>query len=501
MSTEPSQQLDEERRSPPRTPDKNGTGETSGGPFDLKSSYLKRLTFFLDIIVVSLAYWFSIDIYDWLREGEKLNYSQNIALMPIAIVVFGISRYMLSRRLDIRRRTMSAQTLAIIFEVTLTVSAIVVLSFLLKLENVSRLVIVTFAVTSVVALLAIRRFVVWWNLSRSGVGAANKVKVLIVGSGKRARRLAAELDESAEWGVDIVGFLDPKGESAGRRAGDEIIGHVDQISQVLRDNVVEDVIIAVPRKMLVDIEAIVNACEEEGVRLRFLADFYDFKAARIRLSMVNGVPLLSFEPVARDESALFLKRIVDVSLILLALPILIPVFALVALAIKIDDPGPVFFTQQRIGYHKRKFPMFKFRSMVVDAEARMQEVEHLNEAEGPNFKIKDDPRVTKLGNFLRKSSIDELPQLLNVLRGEMSLVGPRPMSIRDVDLFDQGIQRKRFSVRPGLTCLWQVSGRSDLDFDDWLRLDLEYIETWSFWLDVKILFRTILVVATGRGAS
>ncbi|MEM1372180.1 MAG: exopolysaccharide biosynthesis polyprenyl glycosylphosphotransferase, partial [Pseudomonadota bacterium] len=191
---------------------------------------------------------------------------------------------------------------------------------------------------------------------------------------------------------------------------------------------------------------------------------------------------------------------VDVTLTVLALPLLIPIFLLVALAIKIDDPGPVFFVQERIGLHKRRFPMFKFRSMVVDAEARMQEVEHLNEAEGPNFKMKDDPRVTKLGNFLRRSSIDELPQLINVLRGEMSLVGPRPMSIRDVELFDRGIQRKRFSVRPGLTCLWQVSGRSDLDFDDWLRLDLEYIEDWSLWLDIKILFRTVFVVLTGKGA-
>jgi lipopolysaccharide/colanic/teichoic acid biosynthesis glycosyltransferase len=150
---------------------------------------------------------------------------------------------------------------------------------------------------------------------------------------------------------------------------------------------------------------------------------------------------------------------------------------------------------------KHILPMFKFRTMHIDAEERLKEIEHLNEAEGPIFKIKNDPRVTRVGNFLRKTSIDELPQLINVLRGEMSLVGPRPMSLRDVDLFERGIQRKRFSVQPGLTCIWQVSGRSNLPFERWLELDLEYIENWSFWLDLKILFKTIPAVVKSRGAA
>jgi len=237
------------------------------------------------------------------------------------------------------------------------------------------------------------------------------------------------------------------------------------------------------------------------VRLRFMADLYDFRAQRVRLSLVNDIPLLSFEPVARGESALVAKRICDIVLTLAGLPLLLPVFLLTAIAIRIDSPGPVFFTQNRVGLHKRRFKMYKFRSMVTDAEERIKELEHLNEASGPNFKIKHDPRMTRVGRFIRKTSIDELPQLFNVLLGDMSLVGPRPMAIRDVELFDRGAQRKRFSVRPGITCLWQISGRSDLDFDDWLKLDLEYIENWSFWLDLKILFRTVYVVLAGKGAS
>ncbi len=383
----------------------------------------------------------------------------------------------------------------------MTLAALLVVVFLLKLDKVSRAVILTFAVGAPVALILLRRFIVWWYISRQVGVTENHLRVLIVGSGRRARLLADQLTRSSEWGVHIVGFLDPTGESAGRRATDEILGHADDISQALRDNVVEDVIVAVPRSMLNSVQQIIDACQEEGVRLRFMADIYDFEAARIRLNLVNGIPLLGFEPVARQESALLAKRIFDLVVTLAVLVFLLPVLAMVAIIIKLDSPGPVLFTQERVGLHKRKFPMYKFRSMVADAEDRMKDIEHLNEASGPNFKIKNDPRITRFGRFIRKSSIDELPQLFNVLLGDMSLVGPRPMSNRDVDLFDKGLQRKRFSVRPGITCLWQISGRSDLAFDDWLKLDLKYIEQRSFWLDIKILLLTIPVVFGGRGAA
>jgi exopolysaccharide biosynthesis polyprenyl glycosylphosphotransferase len=232
-----------------------------------------------------------------------------------------------------------------------------------------------------------------------------------------------------------------------------------------------------------------------------MADFYDFDAARVSLATVNKIPLLTFESVAMSEFSLMIRRIFDMIVVLAFSPLIALILLILAAAIKLDSPGPVFFLQERVGLHKRRFKMIKLRTMVVDAEARMKEVEHLNEAKGPNFKIKDDPRITRVGGFLRKSSLDELPQLINVLRGQMSLVGPRPMSVRDVDLFDSAIQRKRFSARPGMTCLWQISGRSDLDFDDWLKLDLYYIDNWSIWLDLKILVKTIPCVLRGSGAA
>jgi lipopolysaccharide/colanic/teichoic acid biosynthesis glycosyltransferase len=173
----------------------------------------------------------------------------------------------------------------------------------------------------------------------------------------------------------------------------------------------------------------------------------------------------------------------------------------VALFIKITSPGPVFFVQERIGLNKRRFMLIKFRTMVVDAERKIHELEHLNEVKGPAFKIKNDPRITRIGRFLRKASIDELPQLINVLKGDMSLVGPRPLPIRDYNGFDEDWHRRRFSVQPGITCLWQCNGRSNVSFDRWMQLDMEYIDNWSLWLDFKILAMTIPAVLRGSGAA
>ena len=302
--------------------------------------------------------------------------------------------------------------------------------------------------------------------------------------------------------MEIIGYVDPNPAFVGGSVdGIPIICSVDNITECLKNNVIDEVIIAIPRSLLTDVEPLVEACETEGIPLRFMADVFNVQVARVSLIQLGSIPLLTLEPVAQDTDQLFFKRLFDLTLTLVSMPFVLPFMAVVALAIKLDSPGPVFFVQQRVGLRKHLFPMFKFRSMQVDAEEQLKEIEHLNEAEGPIFKMSDDPRVTRVGRFIRKTSIDELPQLFNVLRGEMSLVGPRPMSIRDVDLFDRGIQRKRFSVKPGITCLWQISGRSDLPFHKWLELDLEYIERWSFGLDLKILLKTLPAVVRSTGAK
>lgn len=482
--------------------EKRNTAEdgTKNPPFHAKSGLLRRLLLILDLATVTFAFLLTLWRVPAMWPENGIDPVDHYGLLPIIIVTFIVCRQMMARKLKLGPASMSSQIFSLFREVAVTVAVLLILVFLLKMTFVSRLVVGWFAVTSVVLLVGSRLLIYWWYFVHRRNAVEEALNVLIIGSGRRAHVLARRLQESFEWNVNVVGYLDPEGKSMGRRAEDRILGHVDQIATVLRENVIEEVIIAVPRSMLGDVGAIVESCQEEGVRLLFMADLYDVQAQRVHLAMVGDIPLLGFDFVSRNQNALIAKRIFDIVVTLAAMPVMLPILLITALAIRIDSKGPVLFVQNRVGLHKKLFPMYKFRSMVIDAEERMQEIEHLNEAEGANFKIKDDPRITRVGRFIRKMSIDELPQLINVLRGDMSLVGPRPMSIRDVSNFDKGVQRKRFSVRPGITGLWQVSGRSDLTFDQWIELDLEYIDQWSFALDLRILMRTIPVVLLSRGA-
>jgi exopolysaccharide biosynthesis polyprenyl glycosylphosphotransferase len=374
------------------------------------------------------------------------------------------------------------------------------LVFLLKVNEVSRTIVVSFGLLNCVALIGARVFRDLAFRRALELGEKHR-RVLIVGTGKRAERLTDRLLEKSEWGIEIVGYLDSDPTAVGRTIrGSRVLGTLDEITSILRDHVIDEVALAIPRGMIGIAEKVVRACEEEGLKVRLMADLFEINVARMVLDGFDDMPLLTFEPVAQEEWKLLLKRAIDLTLTLAAMPLVLPVLAVIAVAIKRDSPGPVFFKQLRVGQNKRRFLLYKFRTMVDGSEQRQSEVEHLNEAQGPIFKISNDPRVTRVGWFLRRTSLDELPQLLNVLRGEMSLVGPRPMSVRDVNRFDRGIQRKRFSVMPGVTCLWQVSGRSNLPFSRWLELDLWYIEHWGLLLDLKILLRTVPAVLMGTGA-
>lgn len=469
--------------------------------FHWKSEHLQYLLLLLDLAVSALVFLLILNLYGGSWSGSGPDIAAHLGLLVVLLIIFGATRQFVFGNLPLHPLSLMKHNWSVLSTMAITLALLAALIFVLKIEFVSRAVLLGFVVINSFTLVLLRSFLVWWYFSKYRESGDNHLKILIVGSGVRARSLGAKLQSAFEWGVRIVGYLDPQGESAGRRATDDILGHIDEITEILAKTVVDEVIVAVPRSMLANLQSIVDACQLEGVDLRFQVDIYDFNAARVRLTMFENIPLLSFEPVAQDETRLIAKRMMDLFLTLVALPILLPIFAVVAVVVRIDSPGPVFFVQDRVGLHKRRFKMYKFRSMVADAEARMAEVEHLNEADGPNFKINNDPRTTRIGRFLRKTSLDELPQLINVMRGDMSLVGPRPMSLRDVDLFDQGLQRRRFSVRPGITCLWQISGRSNLTFDQWLALDLQYIDNWSLALDFKILFLTIPSVLKGSGAQ
>jgi exopolysaccharide biosynthesis polyprenyl glycosylphosphotransferase len=264
--------------------------------------------------------------------------------------------------------------------------------------------------------------------------------------------------------------------------------------------VVDEVFIALPIKSCYnDIQTAIRVCEEVGVESKYLSDVFQVSLARPRYEQTQQFPMVTMK-VVQDDYRLIVKRAIDIVGSLCGLIVLLPILVAAALAIKLTSQGPIFFTQERFGLNKRRFRMIKFRSMVTDAEALQASLEQMNEARGPVFKIKNDPRVTPVGRFIRKTSVDELPQLLNVLRGDMSLVGPRPLPKRDVALFSEAALMRRFSVKPGITGLWQISGRSNVGFDRWAELDLKYIDGWSLSSDLKILIKTIPAVLKCNGA-
>jgi exopolysaccharide biosynthesis polyprenyl glycosylphosphotransferase len=269
----------------------------------------------------------------------------------------------------------------------------------------------------------------------------------------------------------------------------------------IRDNVVDEVVIALPMKSLYqEASRIFTICEEQGIIVRNLSDIFNSKLARSRTEYFEGEPLTAHYSGAMGGWQVWAKRIMDLVLSIILLLVLSPLFLLTALLIKLDSPGPVFFIQERVGLGKRKFRLYKFRTMIDGADKLQDELEALNEVSGPVFKMKNDPRVTKVGKLLRKISIDELPQVFNVLKGDMSLVGPRPLPVRDYNGFDQDLHRRRFSIRPGITCLWQVNGRSSVPFENWMQMDMQYIDNWSLWMDLKIMVKTIPAVFKGSGA-
>jgi exopolysaccharide biosynthesis polyprenyl glycosylphosphotransferase len=276
---------------------------------------------------------------------------------------------------------------------------------------------------------------------------------------------------------------------------------VSELAALITVQPVDEVFISLPIDRYGSaIEAIVRICQDQGIVVRVHADLSAWSTMKPYLGELNGVPLVTVRSVPRDGWPILLKRLIDMVVSGGLLLVLAPFLALIAILIKLDSPGAILFRQERVGLNKRRFELLKFRTMVEGADSLQQTIEHLNEVSGPVFKIKNDPRLTRLGKFLRRFSIDELPQLVNVLKGDMSLVGPRPLPVRDVDRINVHWHKRRFSVKPGVTGLWQVNGRSDVGFDRWVQMDLDYIDHWSLALDLKILVKTIPVVLAGSGS-
>jgi len=371
---------------------------------------------------------------------------------------------------------------------TLVTIGVILVMFPLKLA-LARSVVILFGPVSFVMLFLIEELL--RSLHRSQMGQAQwRQRVVLVGAKEETEAIRAELARHPEEGMDVVAVHDLNREGA------------ERLIELLHQHSANGVIIQARQANLAQIEDVIHICELEGVEAWLLADFFQTRLSRKSFDYFHGHPTLVFRTGPEASWQGVIKQVLDFVGALLLLILCAPLLLVVALLIKMTSPGPVLFRQERCGLNGRPFTMLKFRSMVTDAEQRRHELEQFNEMSGPVFKLSSDPRITPIGKYLRKYSLDELPQLFNVLRGEMSLVGPRPLPVDEVRRFPDIAHRRRLSVKPGLTCLWQISGRNEVkDFEEWVRLDLQYIDQWSLWLDLKILFKTIPVVIFATGAK
>lgn len=469
----------------------------------LGASALRGVDAFLVIAGLLLAVCAADDINLWGDPSSVLSSRVTLANVLRAVIVFAVWTIAVRRVKLYRNEGYHAlpETLRIAVSILWAALALF-LSFGRGHEGASAIdLALWFAACSFAAMLMVRAFVAaLTGAAWRGVRASRSV--IIIGTGPRALRLYRELRTQHFRSHALLGFLDSRPRDAcPPEIGALYLGSLAQLEDLLLQHVVDEVIIALPaRSCYAEIERVVTICNRAGVEFKYPQDIVPGWDVHVRLEGNRQSPeLVSIKPSVVD-SRLFIKRCFDILCSGFALIILAPIMAAIAIAIKLTSPGPVLFTQERYGLGRRKFRMYKFRSMVVNAEAKLKALEKMNEATGPIFKMRNDPRVTATGALLRRTSLDELPQLFNVLIGDMSLVGPRPMSVRDVNLFDEAWLMRRFSVKPGLTCLWQVNGRSTTTFRRWMELDMRYIDTWSLSLDARIIAATIPAIVKGRGA-
>ena len=438
--------------------------------------------------------------------------SEYLPLLPLALTIWGAfllssGRYRSHRTVPILDEAWAilrvCLTSAVVFTLILYVGRVD--ERLLGNDKISRFWVFLFAVLACLFLLT-EKLAIRTTSRYIRLRGYNYRTVLIVGTSPAALRIADSIRGHRFWGYRVLGFIRCDMADNGDAPREPwsgpypLLGEVEDIPRIAESNVVDDVIFAVHRRELDRLEDLFLSLQEQGVRTRFAMDLFPHTRARIEMEELDGMPLLSFATTPTSQIQLMAKRALDVGLASLLLLLGLPVVTLIAALIKVTSGGNVLFRQTRCGLNGRFFTLYKFRTMVEGAEDRRRELLHLNEMKGPVFKLRSDPRVTWLGRILRRFSLDELPQLWNVLRGDMSLVGPRPPIPEEVAQY-QRWQRRRLAMKPGLTCLWQISGRNNIDFERWMQLDLEYIDSWSPMLDVKILLKTIPVVLSGKGAS
>jgi exopolysaccharide biosynthesis polyprenyl glycosylphosphotransferase len=459
----------------------------------------RRLMMGVDFILIMLAFLISYFLRTQIEQIEPINvYTAHIIGLGF---VWVICLYIF----DMYRSFRTLKGFDVLFIVgKATIFAFFVFgsyTYIFKIQHISRILVFLTYIIGMCFLSLEKMFMVEiFNIVRQK--GYNFRSVLLIGTGKRAQHFIHLLEKHREWGMKIIGLVDEDVEKKGTEIlGYRVIGSFLDIPDIIHNTVVDEVVFVVPRSWLTKIDGIIRFLEIEGIKINLAVDIFDMKFAKAKQSDLDGFPLMIFETTSEKFFQRVLKRIFDIFVSAVFMAVLSPLFLAIAVIIKYSSRGPVFFKQMRCSLYGRKFMMYKFRTMVEGAEKKLDALLQKNEMKGPAFKLENDPRLTPIGRFLRKYSLDELPQLWNVFKGDMSIVGPRPPLLTEVTQYDNW-QRRRISMRPGLTCIWQVEGRNNIsDFNEWARLDLEYIDNWSFWLDIKIMIKTIPVVLLGKGAK
>jgi len=457
----------------------------------------------LDILLVNasmlLAYWVRYEL-EWFRDISY--YHPITAYIPFSLLftVLTLVAFMIDRVYrQWRGRTLLEQIYRIVNATAKSMVALMAISFGLRPIQYSRLLLIEAGIIAV-ALLIISRLVYSIALSQLRARGVGIARTVIVGAGEVGRTVMRTIVARPEFGYQIVGFVDDDLEKGQTDIGRlKALGPIDNLPRLIEEQAIDEVIITLPwmshRKTL----RIVQECAQRQVGARIVPDLFQMSLSQVDVNDLGGIPLIGVREARIGRGALMIKRGMDIVVAAIGLIAGAPLTALLAMAIRLDSPGPSIFRQVRVGKGGKLFNMYKFRSMYQGAEEERENLLELNESNGITFKIRQDPRMTRVGRFLRRTSLDELPQLWNVLRGDMSIVGPRPNLPSEVAQYKEW-HKQRLEVRPGLTGLWQVSGRSLLSFDETALLDIYYIENWSLWLDCKILLRTVPTVVTGEGA-
>jgi exopolysaccharide biosynthesis polyprenyl glycosylphosphotransferase len=463
------------------------------------------LTVALDAILINVAFVLAYLIRYQLQlptPVEEQFYAPFTPYVPFALLLTGLCLLMF--RIDglynpNRRPRVLGEVYRVVNGTATSLIAVMAATFFTQPETYSRVMMVLAGVL-VIILLSVSRLVqhaVIADRRRRGLGTDS---VLVLGAGEVGRAVMRTILASPGLGYRITGYLDDDPEKQGGLGRIPSLGDLDRLDDILRQGEIDTVLVTLPWARHHRIMHVVDLCEVAGVRVRVVPDVFQRRMQNVDFETLNGIPLISPGPEVLSSSAFLLKRAVDVGVAVLTLPVFLIIYALSAALIKLDTPGPVIYRQKRIGKGGQEFELLKFRTMVDGADRMTAEVAHLSKYKDDTLiKIPDDPRMTRVGRLLRRLSIDELPQVINVLRGEMSLVGPRPNIPTEVAQYDAW-QRKRLNVLPGMTGLWQVSGRSDVPFDEMCLLDIFYIENWSLGLDIRILLQTIPHILFGNGA-